>query len=158
MSSPLYGTQGRLRGHFVYALQCSDTMHFLIKIGNSVDPMMRLDQIRTHCPYQPEMLATMNFIDRTQAIEAEAMFHSLLSKFRTHGEWFAFEKSDKVSFNQATAAVRIKFSRPSWPLRWVKVGVAPLVRHKAIKRGMALRNLRRRGKAYADATKDWLLR
>lgn len=149
--SLLYESTGRIRGHFVYALQCSDASKFLIKIGNSIDPMSRLDQIRTHCPYVPELFATMRFVNRDEACTAESMFHVKLKPFRIHGEWFAFEKTDKMSFNAATAAVRGMFVRPNWPLRWVKINVPSLVAQKAQKKAYAFRKYKIRGRSYHDA-------
>lgn len=150
----IYESNGRIRGHYVYALQCSDPSKFLIKIGNSVDPIARLDNIRTSCPYVPELMAVMEFVHREDACAAESMFHVALKRFRSHGEWFAFERADKTSFNAATAAVRIKFAKPNWPLRWVKVVVPELVADKSRRKAYVQGRYRSRGRAYHDAISD----
>jgi hypothetical protein len=151
VANAVYGSTGRLHGHYIYALQCSDPERFLIKIGISVNPLARMDQIRTGCPLTPELLATMHFISKEDAVVAESMFHVDLAKFRLHGEWFAIPKCDRTSFNVTTAKVRGQLARPTWPLRWVKINAGELIAAKKQTQGFIVKRLARRGLAYRDA-------
>lgn len=156
MANPLYASSGRLHGHYVYALQCSDADRFLIKIGMTVNPVERLDQIRTSCPHVPELMAIMHMISREDAIAAESMFHSLLKAFQIHGEWFAFAKTDKQSFNAATARVKAQFGRKSWPLKWTKIIVPPLVADKTRRAAFFRKKWRGGSLSFRDAVRAGL--
>jgi DNA-binding XRE family transcriptional regulator len=64
---------------FVYAIAAGH----LIKIGWSSSPRRRFHQIATHSPVKPVFLGV-----KPGSRDDEAATHSLLRKYRAHGEWF----------------------------------------------------------------------
>src|SRR4051794_24395121 len=125
--SALYPSDGRVRGHYLYALICGDGEAIYIKIGISIDPLARLDGLRTACPLTPDTMATVCLVNRRQAMQAEMEIHKKLAPWRSNGEWFKFTLADKEAFNLICREILKRFEKPSWPLKWTKLSLAPLL-------------------------------
>jgi hypothetical protein len=58
----------------------------LLKIGMSIDPIVRIKNMRTGSPDQLELLLTFPVLDRKPS--AEKRLHKLFAHHHSHGEWF----------------------------------------------------------------------
>ncbi len=63
----------------------------LVKIGRTTNLEARLSTLRTHLPYELEVLRIIQS-DRCKALEME--FHSRFASCRIRGEWFRLEPAD----------------------------------------------------------------
>jgi hypothetical protein len=156
MPNLLYRADGRLHGCYVYAVICGKAEQVFVKIGMSADPLARLDGIRTGCPLIPHTMALLHVISRDEAVRIESKLHEALKKWRVHGEWFEFLKSDKAAFNTASISVLRSFARQSWPLQWKNMKLGPYLAQKAQKSGYVKNRWRSGGRAFQDALKDGL--
>lgn len=59
-----------------------------VKIEIASNPIGRLKDLGTACPYPLDLVETFAMSDREYALKAERLFHRLLKKHRLHGEWF----------------------------------------------------------------------
>lgn len=57
------------------------------KIGHAIDPIDRLRGLQNGSPVKLTLLHFFQIIESPYGIESE--IHSLLSRYRIHGEWFA---------------------------------------------------------------------
>lgn len=124
---PLYNPDGRLRGHYVYMVLCCESGPIFIKIGHSKSPFQRLNDLRVGCPLVPRILAVLELPGRHLAKRMEGDLHRALMPWRRHGEWFAFEHSDKIQFNQQVARVVGTYRTPCRILRWHRFSVPKLI-------------------------------
>ena len=60
-----------------------------LKVGRSVNPSSRLDQLLAGMPEEPFQAHHLACLMEDQAILFERIFHELLSPYRTRGEWFS---------------------------------------------------------------------
>lgn len=70
---------------FVYFAQA----HSLVKIGLSSNPKLRLQALRTACPYP---IRVLRVVDGGRGVaegrEAERVYHETFAAQHAHGEWF----------------------------------------------------------------------
>lgn len=74
---------------FIYAIRCMDR----VKIGHSVRPTERIEQIRPYCPFPIEFLGVKEGRQRE-----EKHLHKVFAKHRTHGEWFFIDGKEVQEF------------------------------------------------------------
>lgn len=146
----IYHRDGRLRGSYVYMLLCRDAGPIHVKIGMTDIPTQRLSALRTNIPIKPEIFAIVEVFSRKEALRLEQGLHKELKKWRTDGEWFRFEDSDKGEFNLIWQRVFERFAKPGWPLYWVKIPVQPLAKLARQRQAAYRYRWRVRGKAYQD--------
>jgi len=71
---------------YVYVIQAMEGVG-RVKIGSSVNPEMRLRELRTGSPVQ---LRIIGRVKRDDARAAERVIHAELIEYRRHLEWFEF--------------------------------------------------------------------
>lgn len=149
-----YNADGKWRGHYVYALVCGDSEWIYVKIGISINPLSRLNQLRTACPVVPHTLATAHVKSLEVARRIETCLHDVLKDRRSNGEWFKFTKDDKAEFNARCQRVFESFSdKTSHPVKWEKLNLERYLKQLAQKRRFAFIRAKRRGTAFLDASK-----
>lgn len=91
---------------FVYLIARADGESFKapVKIGIASNPVGRLKDLGTACPYRLDLVETFAMSDREYALKAERLFHRLLKKHRMHGEWF--DICPHEAFNQLFKALK----------------------------------------------------
>lgn len=136
--SRLYSHSGRLRGCFIYALLCGDRSRLAVKIGHSLDPVGRLQQLKGDLEASPRTLAMLELVDKTEAARAEYLLHDRFRGHRIRDEWFAFTMADKEFFNRECSKVLVSFARPGWPLKWTRLPVAGFLAHQGLRRRVGL--------------------
>lgn len=146
----LFRSDGRMRGSYVYMLMCSQGEKIHIKVGQSDDPIARLQQIRVGCPFIPKILATAEVATRPLALELEGLLHAAFRLWHVHGEWFTFEPADKPLFNEAWREVFSCFSDKSRPLFWSQLSVRALIKQGQQNRNFLRRQWARKGSAFHD--------
>lgn len=149
-----FGTDGRLRGVFVYMLLCRDDGPIYAKVGISANPEKRFQEIRTGCPLQPRQLFIMEQPSRQNARRIEKALHGALRPWHATGEWFATTLREKSAFNAALKAALRPHDSDAWPCRWDRIDARGLLEKWATSRAAAFRRYRRHGPAYQDFTKD----
>lgn len=143
--TPSHRSDGRLRGSYVYLLLCYEAPTIHVKAGRSDDPVKRLQGVLITCPIEPGLLATCELPSRTVAARAEAALHRAFRPWHTRGEWFRFEPNDREVFNAAWRGALAEFASPSWPVRWTKLSLRPLLaQSRSTQRFQALVHTRRR--------------
>ena len=142
------------RGCYIYMLSCSDGGPSYIKIGMSNSPVARLGQILTGCPIKPISFACVELRTRDRARRAEAALHRHLEEWRSTGEWFRVDPSDRGRFDSACRAAVSRFSEPTWPMVWDTLSVQDYLAEskQAGRRGFwaARKRDKSRGKPYKD--------
>ena len=118
-----YGVNGRIRGAYVYMVFCPIGDQFFVKVGMSNSPAVRLGALRTACPIEPTVMAVVEMPSQGLAASLERATHGALIGWRTHGEWFRVDKSDKKRFSEAAHGVLRAYAKPSWPLKWTQVSI-----------------------------------
>lgn len=78
----------------VYIIQCGDTTAY--KVGISVNPRRRLQQLQTGCPHRLKLLFNINV---SNARGIEHAIHAVLIDHGVHilNEWFTLSNDDVVS-------------------------------------------------------------
>lgn len=94
---------------------------FLIKIGYSNDPIMRLASMMTAMPYQPALIQTPK-LTAGYARALESSMHRCFRKNNTRGEWFLFGMDDKDWFNQESRRLWSEVSEEDFG--WMGLGPA----------------------------------
>lgn len=74
---------------WVYFIWLVLSNHIYCKVGHSVDPMSRYQQIAAGMPEQPYRMHVLSCFSQEQARLFESMFHSHLDEYRSRGEWFS---------------------------------------------------------------------
>ncbi len=59
-----------------------------MKIGKSKDPMARIKQLQTGCPYKITLAGAIRCKDDFHALRVEKALHGYFSGRREQGEWF----------------------------------------------------------------------
>ena len=72
--------------YFIW-LVVGDRVYF--KVGKSVDPFSRLDQLLAGMPEEPYRTHHLPCLTEEQAVLFERMFHQQLAPYRTRGEWYS---------------------------------------------------------------------
>ena len=70
----------------VYFIQAGE----FVKIGFSVNPESRIDELKTGCPFELKLLTT---VPGGKKMEKE--LHQIFAAHRQHGEWFTFHQDIK---------------------------------------------------------------
>ncbi len=70
--------------HYVYFIKCS----CFIKIGSSINPWCRLNDVKTHNPFESLLLYQIKYESKEDAITEEKRLHVIFDEYRRHGEWF----------------------------------------------------------------------
>jgi hypothetical protein len=143
-------SDGRIRGCYVYMLLCEEEQRIYVKIGSSVDPIKRLKQLTTGCPLQPEVLAVVELPGKQRANNLEHALHLALEQWRSSGEWFKFQQSDRQVFNDIWRPILQTHSSPGWRLAWTKVSIPELRQEYERQRALSLKKSRQCGGAYRD--------
>jgi hypothetical protein len=145
---------GRPRGYYVYLLLCQIDGLIHVKVGRSDDPVERLNELLVGCPVEPGILAVCSLPTSKMAWRAEAELHCVLEPWHTHGEWFSFKPEDRSAFNLAWRAALLHFASPSWPMKWTKLSVRPLLAYGRSRLGFFRARRRRAGRAFQDFQRD----
>lgn len=148
-----FKSDGRIRGSFVYMLLCQDDGPIYVKVGRSIVPMSRLNQLRHGCPITPKYFYTAEVPVSRDAVKLEAELHHAFKIWHQTGEWYKLEKEDRDLFNTAWKEVFGAFAKPGWPMKWTKIAVQPLAELAAKRRGYFKHQYKRRGQAYRDFLK-----
>ena len=146
----LYNSDGRMRGAYVYMLLCDVDDLFYIKIGMSIDPIRRLSELKTACPFKARTLAVCNFWSHEKALIVERALHKEMREYRSQGEWFAFKKADKEKFNSLWKTVFSRECKGGSGLGWTKLSVKELDRIANARRFLWLKKFKSRGVSYRD--------
>lgn len=145
---------GRIRGHHVYLLLCGSKEEIFIKVGCAADPLSRLDDIRTGCPFVPDTMATVHVVNKAEAYRIERVLQVALKRWSVHGEWFRLTQANKVEFNFICSKVLADFSRPSWPLKLVKISAAKYISSRQRNMRFARKRWKEKGSCYQTFTAD----
>lgn len=78
----------RVNQGYVYLIHAEGTDRY--KIGRSVNPVVRLEQLKGQSPYPLRIIECFWSPD---AIADEIGIHKMFAEYRAHGEWFEFTKS-----------------------------------------------------------------
>lgn len=70
------------------------------KIGFTKNPLNRLKQVQTGCPYKLEIVLVIN-----GSVKVEKALHRKYKKFKTNGEWFLFRGELKESIQKLSLTV-----------------------------------------------------
>lgn len=146
----MLGANGRVKGSYVYMMVCHDGGSIYIKVGRSCLPMRRLDELRHGCPITPRYFYTVNVYSREESKRIEGELHFAYAEWRINGEWFKLNPADKQAFNAAWRKVFSHFAKPSWPLSWVRMSIAPIAAAARSRGAFALKVKRGHGRAYED--------
>lgn len=76
---------------FVYAIHAKGTRR--VKIGYSVEPEKRLNELQTGCPYSLILIGV-----RPGTVELERTIHRRLKPLRLEGEWFRMTVRQALAF------------------------------------------------------------
>jgi len=153
--SGIYGTDGRMKGSFVYMLLCNDAEGpIYIKAGLSDTPTKRLNALRVACPITPRYFYVVEVHSRDQAKIIEAELLSAFEPWHHNGEWFKIPVEDKAEFNESWKKVFRFFSTPAWPLSWTKIAVQPLAEAAKKRKQFVQTMYVKRGRAFQDFKKD----
>lgn len=125
-----YRAGGRISGCYVYLLLCQERDLIFAKVGVSGDPIKRLTNLLAGCPLEPGLLAMVELQNRARAFRVETAIHEQLVAWGSRGEWFRFERTDKVAFNTALQMALAEFKSPSWPMTWTKLNVSELLKQQ----------------------------
>jgi hypothetical protein len=150
----MFHPDGRIRGSYVYMLMCENSDGIHIKVGRSNNPLGRLATLLTACPLSPGVMATAELPNRRIALNFEQELHCALAPWRTNGEWFLFDSSDKAEFNESLQRAAAHFSKPSWPIRWQKHSVPALLSLARQRKAYVARMHRKQGRACRDFRRD----
>jgi hypothetical protein len=154
-TSPLYDSEGLIRGSYVYMLVCRDgdgPVYVKVGITDSLDN--RLQQLRSGCPVTPLQFYSIRVPHRRRARAIERSLHGFLSDWWQQGEWFCLNLDEKPKFNADLRAAFASFPKKWGPLKWDQVAVQPLVKLAAQRSESYRRAFRKRGRVYADFAKD----
>lgn len=85
--------------------------HGFIKVGRSKNPSSRVSSINSSCPYDVELLTT---IESDKDSSVEGTIHTYLGKYRESGEWFrpptrvvdALSDADRIDFDNVHRFMR----------------------------------------------------
>lgn len=72
--------------------------HGYVKIGKSNNPCKRISSIRTACPYDVELLTTIDVIGDWRVIETA--LHEAYADEKRSGEWFELSAHQKVHLTE----------------------------------------------------------
>lgn len=150
----IYGSDGRIRGSYVYMLLCRDAGFIYVKVGMSDVPTKRLAALRVSCPLTPKVFYVVEVHSRDKAKLLEAELLSAFQEWHHNGEWFRIDPKDKASFNEAWRLAFLAHSSTSWKLAWTKIAVGPLAALAKKRKQFIQMTYRRRGKSYQDFRKD----
>lgn len=157
-SAASYGTSGRMIGGYVYMLVCHDSEKIYIKVGKSIAPMKRLDQLRHACPVTPRYFYVCPLPTNKIARKIEAELHCAFEAWRHNGEWYKLEAKDKADFNAAWRHIFNWFSTALWKLSWTKLNVRPLAAAARSKAGLFKKRYRDQfrlgGRVYEDCLRQ----
>lgn len=101
------------RRFYVYYLICDAGQgSLMIKIGKSVDPASRLQQLHSGCPFRFETIGMVACTRDERAYKLEAHLHRTFADRRINGEWFKFTQSepDKAEFQRGLRAGALKWA------------------------------------------------
>lgn len=124
---------------------------FKIGISSAVDK--RAAQLQTGCPIPLKEVLVVNLWSMAAARSAEQAMHHKLAAFRSHGEWFRFDLTDRLhkeAFNDAAKEVLDMWASPGW--RWTRHrldAVRAVARALASERSKQKRESKRRTRAQA---------
>jgi hypothetical protein len=150
---PVWATDGRLAGCYLYFLVCREGDVFFIKIGITKSPAERLRSLVNNCPIKADRFATVRLWSREKARSLEAKLHETLSDNRVTGEWFKFSPADKEAFNTHLRNLLAAHSMPSWPLVVDQMPVQPFIKWTASRKRVYWASARKKGRAYLDFRK-----
>lgn len=71
------------------------------KIGFTTNPINRLKQVQTGCPYKLEIILVIK-----GSIKVERALHRKYKKFKTNGEWFLFRGELKESIQKIALTIQ----------------------------------------------------
>lgn len=149
-----YDRSGRVNGHHVYMLFCTDGLDIYVKVGHASNPYNRLDALRTACPFVPDRFAFVRIYNKQKALQLESALHDAFAAWGIHGEWFAFREADKEEFNARWKRVFADFAKPGWPMKWVQISAKKYIKAKEATRRFMQKRWMQKGRAYQDFTKD----
>lgn len=147
---PVRRIRARGTGGFLYLLLCQVGEIIFVKAGRSRDPVHRLPELLTGCRVVPQLLAIAELPTHGAVCRAEAALHRAFKPWRSQGEWFAFDPSEREAFNQAWRTALAEFGSPSWPVKWTKLNVPPILHQRRQRRIAYRKQFTRRGRAFQD--------
>ncbi|MFY7926748.1 MAG: GIY-YIG nuclease family protein [Aquidulcibacter sp.] len=74
---------------YIYAIRCVDR----VKIGHSIRPTERVEQIRPWCPFPMQIIGV-----KKGSLADEKLIHKALWMHRTHNEWFLYDAQEVQEF------------------------------------------------------------
>lgn len=141
---------GRIRGTSVYMLLCQDDGPIYVKVGISVDPLVRLVALRDGCPVTPQCFAMLELATKDKARSLERGLHLVFKQWHARGEWFRLEVSERLAFVAAWRTVFRRHELPSCPLTWTEVSVKEFFARRKLRGDLWKRGYAIRGKPYRD--------
>lgn len=147
-------TDGRPRGSYVYLLLCRAGSQIHIKAGRSSDPIKRMRALIVGCSVPPQVIAVASLPTFRASCRAEVALHRAFKRWHSHGEWFVFQSADREAFNRAWREALAEFGSPSWPIKWTKMAVEPILAEGRARLAGRRWHRQRRGRAFKDFQRD----
>lgn len=141
---------GLLRGSYVYLFVCRSGDDYFVKVGISVSPLERMDQLRSGCPFVPDLLVFCEVGMRALAMKIEAHLHQEFAEWLVHGEWFQMKLVDRRRFNAILREVLAQYSTPSKRLQLTKINAKAYLADRLQRKKLAQSKFRKYGKPYRD--------
>lgn len=149
-----FHADGRMRGCFVYMLLCQEDGPIYIKVGKTVSPSARLQQLKTGCPFVPRIFAVAEVGSKGRQSRVEFDLHVAFKAWHSHGEWFAVNEADRARFNAAWKPVLSRYSDAAWHLKWQQFDVGQLDQEAKRKKRFAQHNFMRNCGVYEKALRS----
>lgn len=112
--------------HFVYAAFAEDETWVYAKVGQSVKPFARIQNLITGCPFPLKKAVFCHAGSKKLAEGVEASVKHQLSAFRTRGEWYRFQRDQGSVFS---TGVQVCFRRITGrDLIWTPMDVKEITR------------------------------
>lgn len=107
--------------HFVYAFFFVNGESIHIKVGQSVSPYKRLQEILHGSPFPVQEAIFCHIGSKSMAYAFESYVRHALNHRRTRGEWYLFTKQDAAEFRSTVAEAYRGCSGRE--LKWSKVNM-----------------------------------
>lgn len=93
---------------YVYFIAVTDAHPNTVKIGKAKNPMQRLIEMQTGCPYQLKLVGQVPCLSEKHAYQVETNAHIAFRDFAYRGEWFRY--TDRVRRAISTIIMDTEFN------------------------------------------------
>ena len=78
---------GKINHKYIYVMQVNANGSYLHKVGISVNPKQRVNEVSTGCPFPVKVVYQSDYVCKSAA-HKEKMIHKILEQYHSNGEWY----------------------------------------------------------------------